>query len=31
MGIKLTISRSQDNLKYKFTSPNYFISDIQVD
>jgi hypothetical protein len=31
MGIKLAVSRSQDNLKYKFTQPTYFTGEIQID
>lgn len=31
MGIKMTVSKSQDNLKYKFSQPSHFSSDIQID
>lgn len=31
MGIKLAVSKSQDNLKYKFSQPAYFSSDIKID
>lgn len=31
MGIKLAVSRSQDNLKYKFSQPAYFVGDIKID
>jgi hypothetical protein len=31
LGIKLAVSRSQDNLKYKFTQPSRFIADIKID
>ena len=31
MGIKLALSRSQDNLKYKLCQPLYFTGDIQID
>jgi hypothetical protein len=30
MGIKLAVSRSQDNLKYKFSQPSY-VGDIKID
>lgn len=31
MGIKLAVSRSQDNIKYKFTPPSYFNGEIKID
>lgn len=31
MGIKLAVSKSQDNLKYKFSQPLHFASDIKID
>jgi hypothetical protein len=31
MGIKLAVSKSQDNLKYKFSHPSSFVNDIKID
>jgi hypothetical protein len=31
MGIKLAVSKSQDNLKYKISPPSYFTADIKID
>ncbi len=31
MGIKLAVSKSQDNIKYKFSQPPLFPGDIQID
>jgi hypothetical protein len=31
MGIKMAVSKSQDNLKYKFSQPPIFSSDVQID